>query len=172
MFQSVALKIYPHTPRGKGYIFRKKCSTFFYKIIPHTPPILHTPNLIYISYPYSSSFISYNTFVVWRLMPAFLKLLTSTNVVWFNSSSWWTSIPGTELVRKGFPLVRKGTRAALYGYSQKELAQFDLELRLFVFEPGPIGSGGDGLRVGTEACDDQNTSNGDGWNRRCQKRSL
>ena len=77
---------------------------------------------------------------------------TSTNVVWFNCACRRTPITGTEM-------VRKGTRAALYGYSQKELAQFDLELGLFVFEPGTIGSGGDGLRVGTEACDDQNTAN-------------
>ena len=97
---------------------------------------------------------------------------TSTNVVWFNCVCRRTSITGTELVRKGFSLVRKGTRAALYGYSQKELVQLDLELGLFVFEPGPIGSSGDRLRVGTKACDDQNTANGDGWNHRCQKRNL
>ena len=93
-------------------------------------------------------------------------------IVRLNCTSGRFSITGTELVRKGFPLVRKGTRADLSGYSQKKLAQFDLELGLFVSEPGPIGSGGDRLRVGTEACDDQSTANGDGWKRRCQKRNL
>ena len=83
-------------------------------------------------------------------------------IVRLNCTSGRSSITGTELVRKGFPQVRKGTRAALSGYSQKEISQFDLELGLFVSKPGPIGSGGDGLRVGTEACDDQNTANGDG----------
>ena len=51
-------KYTPHTPVVRGYIFRKKWSTFFTKLYPPYPPILHTPNLEYISYPYSSSFIS------------------------------------------------------------------------------------------------------------------
>ena len=54
----VALKIYPPYPRGKGVYFSKKMINIFYKIIPPYPPILHTPNLVSISYPYSSSFVS------------------------------------------------------------------------------------------------------------------
>ena len=93
-------------------------------------------------------------------------------IIRLNCTSGRSSITGTELVRKEFPLIRKETRAALYGYNQKELAQFDLEQGFFVSWPELIGSGVDGLRVGTKACDDQNTANSDRWKRRCQKRNL
>ena len=83
-------------------------------------------------------------------------------IIRFNGASWWTSINWTELVQKWFPLVRKGTRAALFGYSQKKITQFDLELGIFVSEPGPIGSGGDRLRARTEAW-------GDGWSAGARK---
>ena len=35
--QVVVLKIYPHTPRGKGVYFSKKMINIFYKIIPPYP---------------------------------------------------------------------------------------------------------------------------------------
>ena len=43
---------------------------------------------------------------------------------------------------------------------------------LFISELGPIGSGGGEKRAGTEAWVDANTTNGDGWKHRCQKKEL
>ena len=79
-------------------------------------------------------------------------------IIWLNGASWRVSVTETELVIKGFPLVWKGTRAALNGNRQKELTQFNSELGLFVSEPRSIGSGGDKLKVGSENFDDKTQS--------------
>ena len=46
-------------------------------------------------------------------------------IVRLYCTSGRSSITRTELVWKEFLLIRIGTRAPLYGYSQKELSQFD-----------------------------------------------
>ena len=51
-------KYTPIPPVVRGVYFSKKMINIFYKIIPPIPPFFHTPNLIYIPFPYSSSFIS------------------------------------------------------------------------------------------------------------------
>ena len=97
---------------------------------------------------------------------------STTYIIRLNCSSWKASINGTELLWKGFPLIQNGTRSALNGYSQKELAQFDLELELFIFNPEQISPGGDGKKTGAEAWNDPNTTNGDEWKPRYQKMNL
>ena len=56
---------------------------------------------------------------------------------------------------KGFTQVKKGTRAALNGYIQKELTKFDLELGYFISESGHIGFSRDKKRTRIEAWDDE-----------------